>query len=142
MFGLSSTKTEMVTPENALPGRSQPIPTAREHSVLGTTLDPEAPEGFEVAMFGMGCFWGAERRFWECSGVFTTAVGYAGGHTQNPHYEEVCTGRTGHNEVVRVVFELEPVLFFRFAEPTGLHQSSTEPVSRREGQWLGLVVVH
>ena len=94
----------MPTPEDALPGREERIAVPSSHFVLGTPLEPPFPEGTERAMFGMGCFWGAERDFWEADGVYTTAVGYAGGYTPNPTYEEVCSGRTGHNEVVLVVY--------------------------------------
>jgi len=96
----------------ALPGRSQPIATARSHFVNGHPLQPPYPQGLEQAVFGLGCFWGAERKFWELGdGVFTTAVGYAGGHTPNPTYEEVCSGRTGHTEVVLVVFDPNKVSY-------------------------------
>jgi peptide-methionine (S)-S-oxide reductase len=99
-------KSQMPTPEEALPGRaSRPFVVPDRHFVLGTPLEPPFPEGFGQAIFGMGCFWGAERKFWEGDGVYTTAVGYAGGLTPNPTYEEVCGGRTGHNEVVLVVFD-------------------------------------
>ena len=99
-------KAEMVTPENALPGRpTRPFAVPDHHFVLGTPLEPPFPEGMQQAVFGMGCFWGAERKFWEAPGVYTTAVGYAGGITPNPTYEEVCSGRTGHTEVVLVVFD-------------------------------------
>ena len=98
-------KTNMVAPEEALPGRDAPIPTSERHFVLGTPLKPPFPEGLQTAVFGMGCFWGAERLFWEAPGVYTTAVGYAGGYTPNPTYEEVCCGRTGHTEAVLVVFD-------------------------------------
>ncbi len=97
-------KLELPTPEEALPGRSDPIPVPERHFVLGTPLAPPFPADTEVAVFGMGCFWGAERRFWKLPGVYTTAVGYAGGYTPNPTYEEVCSGLTGHAEVVQVVF--------------------------------------
>jgi len=98
-------KQVMVDPADALPGRDQSMPVQPEHLILGTPLDGPVPEGHEVAMFGLGCFWGAERFYWQLDGVHTTAVGYAGGYTPNPTYEEVCTARTGHNEVVRVVYD-------------------------------------
>ena len=98
-------KTEMVAAEQALPGRAEAMPVPERHSVLGTPLTPPFPPGTERMVVGMGCFWGAERKFWEAGGVYTTAVGYAGGHTPNPSYEEVCSGRTGHTEAVLVVFD-------------------------------------
>jgi peptide-methionine (S)-S-oxide reductase len=105
MFGLLRKKTEMPDAASALPGRAEPIPTAREHFVNGHPLAGPYPEGTEMAMFGMGCFWGVERRFWKLPGVWVTAVGYAAGSTPNATYQEVCSGRTGHNEVVLVVFD-------------------------------------
>jgi peptide-methionine (S)-S-oxide reductase len=99
------TKTRMVEPQNALPGRSAAIPTADTHHVLGTPLKAPFPAHLETAVFGMGCFWGAERVFWQAPGVYTTAVGYAGGYTPNPTYEETCSGKTGHTEAVLVVFD-------------------------------------
>ncbi|MGS2642667.1 peptide-methionine (S)-S-oxide reductase MsrA [Streptosporangium sp. LJ11] len=98
-------KTTMVSPENALPGRPTRITAPGRHAVLDAPLAPPYPEGSEIADFGLGCFWGAERIFWQTPGVITTSVGYAGGYTQNPTYEEVCTGQTGHTELVRVVFD-------------------------------------
>jgi peptide-methionine (S)-S-oxide reductase len=98
-------KAKMIEPERALPGRSQPMPVPERHEVLGNPLLPPFPEGLERAVFGMGCFWGAERMFWQADGVWTTAVGYAGGYTPNPTYEEVCSGSTGHTEVVLAVFD-------------------------------------
>ena len=99
-------KSRLVSPEQALPGRgSRPFALAGTHTVLGTPIEAPVPTGFEEAVFGLGCFWGAERIFWKLPGVWTTAVGYAGGHTPNPTYEEVCSGATGHTEAVRVVYD-------------------------------------
>ena len=100
-----SRKTRLVDPADALPGREARMPVSAPHHVLGTSMEPPFPEGLEQAVFGMGCFWGAERKFWEAPGVYTTAVGYAGGYTPNPSYEEVCSTGTGHTEVVLVVFD-------------------------------------
>src|ERR1700688_1633069 len=97
--------TALPSAAEALPGRANPIPTAMSHFVNGHQLQPPFPTGLEQAVFGLGCFWGAERKFWQTPGVYTTAVGYAGGFTKNPTYEEVCSGRTGHAEVVLVVFD-------------------------------------
>jgi peptide-methionine (S)-S-oxide reductase len=96
---------DMVTPESALPGRPTPMPVPERHAVLGTPMTGPWPDGLEVALFGMGCFWGAERIFWQLDGVHSTAAGYAGGYTPNPTYEETCTGRTGHTEAVQVVYD-------------------------------------
>jgi|ERR1041384_1765982 peptide-methionine (S)-S-oxide reductase len=98
-------KTKMIEPERALPGRNDAMPVAARHHVLGTPLQGPWPDGMELAMFGMGCFWGAERIFWQLPGVYSTFVGYAGGFTPNANYEEVCTGRTGHAEVAVVVYD-------------------------------------
>ena len=103
LFG--SRKQEMVSPDDALSGRSEPLRVPERHFVLGTPLEGPLPDGFQAAVFGMGCFWGAERRLWQTDGVYSTAAGYAGGYTPNPTYEEVCTSKTGHAEVVRVVFD-------------------------------------
>ncbi|TRO97196.1 peptide-methionine (S)-S-oxide reductase MsrA [Glycocaulis profundi] len=100
-----ASKTEMIAPELALKGRGTPIPTAKTHFVNGEEIALPATGGLEEGIFAMGCFWGVERVFWQLDGVKSTAAGYAGGHTPNPTYEEVCTGRTGHTEVVRVVFD-------------------------------------
>ncbi len=105
MFFMNRSKSEMVTPDDALAGRTTEIPTAKTHFVYGTPIIADLPEGLQEAMFGMGCFWGVERMFWKLDGVQSTMVGYAAGYTPNPTYEEVCTGKTGHNEVVRVVFD-------------------------------------
>ena len=103
---LFRTKTEMVSPDAALPGRTdQTMPVPAQHFVLGTPLTPPWPDGMQTAVFGMGCFWGAERKFWQLPGVWSTSVGYAGGYTPNATYEEACSGRTGHAEVVLVVFD-------------------------------------
>ena len=103
--------SELPRPEEALPGRSEPMPLADRHLVLGTPMRPPFPDGIEQVIVGMGCFWGAERLFWQLDGVYTTAVGYAGGFTPNPTYEEVCSGKTGHAEVVLVAYDPAKVSF-------------------------------
>jgi peptide-methionine (S)-S-oxide reductase len=125
-------KTTMVDPADALRGRDQTMPVAARHAVLGTPMTPPFPEGFEQAIFGMGCFWGAERVFWQAPGVYTAAVGYAGGYTPNPTYEEVCSGRTGHTEAVLVVWDPQVTsfgemlrLFWESHDPTqGMRQGN------------------
>jgi peptide-methionine (S)-S-oxide reductase len=111
MSWFSSLKTTLPTVNEALRGREAEMPVADRHAVNGTPLRGPFPAGLEQAVFGLGCFWGAERKFWQQSGVYTTAVGYAGGHTRNPTYEEVCSGRTGHAEVVLVVFDPKKVTY-------------------------------
>jgi peptide-methionine (S)-S-oxide reductase len=103
-FGLGK-KTTMPAREEALPGRDTPMRVSAQHAVLHTPIKPPFPDGIQLAMFGLGCFWGAERKFWQTDGVYSTAVGYAAGYTPNPTYQEVCTGQTGHNEVVLVAFD-------------------------------------
>jgi peptide-methionine (S)-S-oxide reductase len=124
MFLFAKT-SRMVSPEDALPGRDERMVVPARHEVLGTPLEPPFPEGLEQAVFGLGCFWGAERVFWRAPGVYTTAAGYAGGYTPNPNYQEVCTGRTGHTEAVLVVFDPEQTsyeellrLFWENHDPT------------------------
>jgi peptide-methionine (S)-S-oxide reductase len=112
MAFLFRNKTEMPARDDALPGRdTRPFEVPETHFVLGTPLEPPFPEGVETVVFGLGCFWGAERSFWQAPGVYTTAAGYAGGYTPNPTYEEVCSGRTGHNEVVLVAYRPEEISF-------------------------------
>jgi peptide-methionine (S)-S-oxide reductase len=140
LFGLGK-KTSLPTPEEALSGRSQPIPIPKTHYVNGNPLKPPYPKGLEMAMFGMGCFWGAEKKFWQREGVFITAVGYAGGFTPNPTYQEVCTGMTGHNEVVRVVYDPKIIsyeqllkVFWENHNPTqGMRQGNDVGTQYRSG---------
>jgi peptide-methionine (S)-S-oxide reductase len=108
---LNPNKLKMPSPEEALPGRSTRMPVPPNHFVNGAPLKPPFPEGLEQVVFGLGCFWGAERKFWQTPGVYSTSVGYAGGHTPNPTYEEACSGRTGHTEVVLVVYDPKQVSF-------------------------------
>jgi peptide-methionine (S)-S-oxide reductase len=129
-------KTAMPTPSEALPGRATPIPTAKSHFVNGRPLKGPYPEGSEKAMFGMGCFWGAERKFWELGdGIHITAVGYAGGYTPNPTYEEVCSGRTGHNEVVLVVFDPKTIPYERLLKTFWENHDPTQGM--RQGNDVG-----
>jgi len=128
-------KTAMVDPSDALPGRDRAMPVPTQHSVLGTPLQPPFPDGYERAIVGMGCFWGAERVFWQAPGVYTTAVGYAGGFTPNPTYEEVCSGRTGHTEAVLVVFDPAKT---SYAEILKLFWESHDPTQgMRQGNDVG-----
>jgi peptide-methionine (S)-S-oxide reductase len=140
----TSRKTQMIDPERALPGRDAPMPIPGRHDVLGTPIGPPFPEGFERAVFGMGCFWGAERIFWEAEGVYTTAVGYAGGFTPNPTYEEVCSAGTGHTEAVLVVFDPAATsyeamlkLFWEGHDPTqGMRQGNDVGTQYRSGIYV------
>ena len=138
-------KLEMPSAAEALPGRAAPIPTAREHFVFHRPLKGPYPAGLEAAMFGLGCFWGAERKLWELGdGIYVTAVGYAGGHTPNPTYEEVCSGRTGHNEVVLVVYDPKKVsygqllkTFWESHDPTqGMRQGNDVGTQYRSGIYV------
>ncbi len=141
MFGFGADKTRMITPDDALPGRPAAIPTADTHAISGRPLKSGIPEGMEEVIFGMGCFWGVERKFWQLPGVWLTAVGYAGGFTPNPSYEEVCSGKTGHNEVVRVIYDparisFEELLrvFWEGHDPTqGMRQGNDRGTQYRSG---------
>ena len=132
MFLFDKSKTKPVAAEDALPGRDRVISVPERHEVLGNPLTPPWPEGFQQIVVGMGCFWGAERVFWQADGVWTTAVGYAGGHTKNPTYEEVCSARTGHTEAVLAVFDPSKIsyeemlkLFWENHDPTqGMRQGN------------------
>lgn len=140
MFGLRKPMS-IPSAEEALPGRAQAMPVARTHAVNGNALAPPYPDGMQLALFGLGCFWGAERCFWQLPGVYSTAVGYAGGHTENATYEEVCSGLTGHNEVVRVVFDPLSItydelvrVFFESHNPTqGMRQGNDTGTQYRSG---------
>jgi peptide-methionine (S)-S-oxide reductase len=144
MFLFSREKTRMPKPEEALPGRKAEMPVPAQHFVNGNPLKPPFPAGIELAMFGMGCFWGAERMFWQAPGVYSTAVGYAAGFTPNPSYEEVCSGKTGHNEVVLVAFDskktsYEQMLktFWENHDPTqGMRQGNDVGTQYRSGIYI------
>lgn len=134
-------KSEMVSAAQALPGRDVAIPTAKEHFLSGRPLSDDLPEGMDQAMFGMGCFWGVERMFWGLDGVWITRVGYAGGYTPNPTYQEVCTGQTGHNEVVHVIYDPKKIsyeallqVFWENHDPTqGMRQGNDAGTQYRSG---------
>lgn len=137
-------KIQMPTPEQAMPGRESPMLVPEHHYVNGNPISPPFMAGLELAMFGLGCFWGAERKFWELPNVYSTAVGYAGGFTPNPTYEEVCTGMTGHNEVVRVMYDPKLVryagllkVFWQSHNPTqGMCQGNDKGTQYRSGIYV------
>lgn len=140
LFGLGK-KLELPSPAEALPGRATPLSLTNKHFVNGNPLQPPFPEGLEQAVFGLGCFWGAERKFWQLPGVYSTAVGYSAGLTPNPTYQEVCTGLTGHNEVVLVVFDPQKIsysqllqVFWESHNPTqGMRQGNDTGTQYRSG---------
>jgi len=141
MFFMSQKKCEMISHEAALPGRAEALITAKTHFLSGRPLKSEVPSGMQEAMFGMGCFWGVERMFWELGGIWLTKVGYAGGFTRNATYEEVCSGQTGHNEVVKVVYDTSVVsyadllkVFWEGHDPTqGMQQGNDRGTQYRSG---------
>lgn len=144
LFDILSKKIAVPKAEDAMPGRDEPIVTADTHFVSGRPLKGPYPEGTKTALFGLGCFWGAERVFWETPGVWVTAVGYASGHTPNPTYQEVCSGGTGHNEVVLVVYDPDQLsyrdllrLFFEAHDPTqGMRQGNDVGTQYRSGIYV------
>jgi len=144
MFNLKRKKLEMPSPQDALPGRKEEMAVPAQHFVLKTPLKPPFPQGLEEAVFGLGCFWGAERKFWQQKGVYSTSVGYAAGMTPNPTYEEVCSGQTGHNEVVRVIFDPAVVsyedllkVFWENHNPTqGMRQGNDLGTQYRSGIYV------
>jgi len=141
MWNYREKKTQMHAPEEALTGREEVMQVSPDHYVNGNSIVPPFPENMQGAMFGMGCFWGAERGFWQLPGVFSTAVGYAGGYTPNPTYEEVCSGMTGHNEVVLVIYDPETIsyqqlltAFWQSHDPTqGMRQGNDRGTQYRSG---------
>jgi peptide-methionine (S)-S-oxide reductase len=143
IFGFGK-KLTVPTPEEALPGRAEQMPLTNRHYVNGNPLKPPFPQGMEMAVFGMGCFWGAERKFWQLNGVFSTSVGYAAGSTPNPTYKEVCSGMTGHNEVVLVVFDPKVIsysdllkTFWESHNPTqGMRQGNDAGTQYRSGIYV------
>ncbi|MBL9034418.1 MAG: peptide-methionine (S)-S-oxide reductase MsrA [Rhodospirillaceae bacterium] len=144
MFSFKQKPLAIPSKAEALPGRPNPIPVPATHWVNGNSIKPPFPAGMETAIFGLGCFWGAERKFWQAPGVYATAVGYAGGHTPNPTYQEVCTGMTGHNEVVLVVFDPSKTsydvllkIFWESHDPTqGMRQGNDVGTQYRSGIYV------
>ena len=144
LFSLKSRKSQMPSRTDALPGRAQEMDVPAQHFVLKTPLKPPFPRGLEEAVFGLGCFWGAERKFWQLAGVYSTSVGYAAGFTPNPTYEEVCSGLTGHNEVVRVIFDPAVIsyaellkVFWENHDPTqGMRQGNDVGTQYRSGIYV------
>jgi len=134
-------KAAMPSPEQSLPGRDQAMPVPARHAVNGNAMLPPYPDGYETATFGLGCFWGAERKFWQADGIYVTAVGYAAGYTPNPDYQEVCSGLTGHNEVVKVVYDSSKIkyeqllkIFWESHDPTqGMRQGNDAGTQYRSG---------
>ncbi|HET9073365.1 MAG TPA: peptide-methionine (S)-S-oxide reductase MsrA [Solirubrobacteraceae bacterium] len=135
MLGLFASKMSMVSPADALPGRETEMPVPASHAVLGTSLKGPWPEGMETAVLALGCFWGAEKDFWTLDGVHTTAVGYSGGYTPNPTYEEVCSGRTGHAETVLVVFDPARLTYAELLRTFWEHHDPTQGM--RQGADVG-----
>jgi peptide-methionine (S)-S-oxide reductase len=141
MFFTDRRKMQMVDPADALPGRAEPLPTAETHFLSGLPLKSPVPDGFEEAMFGMGCFWGVERKFWQTGRIWLTMVGYAGGYTPNPTYRETCTQMTGHNEVVRLIYDPKVISydellkqFWENHDPTqGMRQGNDTGSTYRSG---------
>ena len=144
MWMLRKKSLELPTPDRALPGRAQAMPLDNRHFVNGHPLKPPFPAGIDTAIFGLGCFWGAERKFWQADGVYSTAVGYAAGITPNPTYEEVCSGMTGHNEVVLVAFDPKRIgydrllqIFWESHDPTqGMRQGNDAGTQYRSGIYV------
>jgi peptide-methionine (S)-S-oxide reductase len=138
---MQNKQTAMLAPEQALPGRDETMPVPAKHFVNGNAMLPPYPDGYKTAMFGLGCFWGAERKFWQADGVYVTAVGYAAGYTPNPDYNEVCSGMTGHNEVVKVVYDPSKIkyqkllkIFWESHNPTqGMRQGNDTGTQYRSG---------
>ncbi|HWA49987.1 MAG TPA: peptide-methionine (S)-S-oxide reductase MsrA [Dongiaceae bacterium] len=144
MFSFKHKPLTIPTKDEALPGRATPLPTPSTHWVNGNSIKPPFPAGLETAIFGLGCFWGAERKFWQADGVYATAVGYAGGPTPNPTYQEVCSGMTGHNEVVLVVYDPKKIsydgllkIFWESHDPTqGMRQGNDVGTQYRSGIYV------